>query len=191
MNEFALRQFLRAVALGKLDASDPEVRAVLREVHGGGGVRRRSFSIVRTRAATTLGKLSGVASAYGVDYSIGAGLKERIAAGAFADSIAERPNVPLFLGHDWLNPIGVAALSDSPAGLLFDADVFSENERARSVYEAAKANALDNVSIGFYPETITTNANEPDVEIVERGTVVEVSIVVKGANPSAHVQKVA
>lgn len=180
--------FLGAAVEHRLDLSDEDVRAVLRGIHARREqIRHRAFPTVRLRAAAeTEGLIEGVASAYGVTYSIGAGRRERIERGAFAASVEATPTVPLFLGHDVFDPIGSSQLRESHAGLMFEADVF-ESERGASVYRAAKAGALDCVSVGYIAEEV---ADENGVEVVKRGSVLEVSIVIKGANPGARIIKV-
>lgn len=150
-------------------------------------VHRREF-FVEFRAADDgdEGVLEGLATVYDVEYRIGWGLKESIVRGAFDASIAARGGVvPIFHQHDWSNPIGVGYLTSEEQGVNVRAELFvNDNPLARSVYLAGKAGALREWSIGFQPETITTRDDDPNVEYVERGILLECSTVVKGANPS-------
>jgi HK97 family phage prohead protease len=134
------------------------------------------------------GVLRGYASVYDVQYRIGWGLKEEIAPNCFARSIADHEGiVPIFYQHDWDNPIGYAMVSEDAKGLKVEAHLFiAENERARSVWLAAKAKALREWSIGFYPGTIETRFDEEsgvDIERIIDGDLAEASVVVRGANP--------
>ncbi len=192
MNAFAVRQFFRAVARGTLDVGDPEVRALMRELHADrGGVRRRDFSGARLRSAASDGRVSGIASAYGIDYSIGGGMKERVAPGAFAETLRERGAVrPLFYQHDWSDPVGIATFRETSSALTVDADLFvEESASARTVYASAKAGAFDSFSIGFVPTEI--DKSERGVEIIRAADLIEVSVVVRPANPGASIEHVA
>jgi HK97 family phage prohead protease len=182
------------VRSGDLDLADPYVRHLLTRAFG--RVERRNarsqVSAVRLRTADDVtGRVRGIASAYGVEYAIGAGIKERIERGAFAASIAERPVVPLFGEHDWLTPIGAATVSDSPVGLAFEGDLFLDVDRARAIHRAAQAGAVTDVSVGFIPASDGVRRERHGaLEVVTRAEVVEVSIVLRGANPAASLQKV-
>lgn len=134
------------------------------------------------------GVLIGYASVYDVAYRVGYGIEETIAPGAFADSIVERDGVfPLFYQHDWNEPIGYALASEDKVGLKVEAHLFmDDNERARSVWRAADAGALREWSIGFIPTEILQRTDEDsgtDVEEIVRGSLIEASVVVRGANP--------
>lgn len=181
---------LRYIQTGELDLADPEVRHMVRRLFGHQDRlnTRSHVSAVRLRADGAAGRVQGIASAYNLDYSIGPNLKERIERGAFTTSIRERPIVPTYAEHDWHTPIGAATLSDSAAGLEFDAGLFMDTERGRSVYRAAEAGALSGVSIGFLP-TPDGVRRERGLEVITKAEVLEVSLVVLGANPGAKITK--
>ena len=181
---------LRYLQTGELDPADAEVRRLLQRVfrHPERLNVRSHISAVRLRADGAAGRVRGIASAYGVPYSVAPGLKEVIERGAFTDSIRERPVVPIYGEHAWDLPIGAAHLSDSSAGLMFDGDLFLDTERGKSVYRAAEAGAMTNVSIGFLPDPDGIR-REPGLEAITRAAVVEVSLVLMGANPGAKLIK--
>lgn len=153
----------------------------------------RYFPIeLRAQADGPEGVLVGYASVFDAQYRIGYGLKESITKGAFAKSLSDRDGVlPIFYEHDWDNPIGYASAKEDQKGVHVEATLFVDfNERARSVYEAAKAGALREWSIGFYPTTIRKDEEDPSLEHVEEGELVEASVVVKGANPKTEMVEV-
>lgn len=154
---------------------------------------------IELRASTeegSEGRLRGYASVYDVSYRIGWGLREEIAPGAFADSLAARDGViPIFYQHDWNDPIGVARATEDSKGVHVEAQLFvDDNERARSVWLAAKAGALREWSIGFYPSTIEVRSADDDsgteIERIIDGDLAEASVVVRGANPATEMLEV-
>lgn len=133
------------------------------------------------------GILEGYASIYGNEYAVGGGLNEVIQRGAFDSSIEQGGGVvPLFWNHGWAKPanaapIGVAYIrSGDPKGLPVRAEVFMDDPTGAAVWRAAKAGALNEWSIGFKADEVKPRGN---VEEVHTGTVVEASVVVRGANP--------
>lgn len=151
---------------------------------------------VRLRAAegddAPEGVLVGTAAAYNVEYPIGFGMREVISSGAFGDALKKRDGkIPIFFQHDWTNPIGTASATETKDGLDVEARLFvNENERARSVFLAAKEGALREWSIGFRPIVVRTDEESPDVEFVDEGELLEASVVVKGANPETEMTEV-
>lgn len=157
-------------------------------------MRERRYFVMAFRAAALddveapEGVLRGYASVYDVQYRIGYNLKEEIAPAAFRDSLAAADGIiPIFYMHDWDNPIGYAKATEDAHGVHVEATLFiADNERARSVWLAAKAGALREWSIGFYPSTVEMRTDEEsgqEVERVTEGDLAEASVVVRGANP--------
>lgn len=136
------------------------------------------------------GVLEGYATVYDVGYGIGWGITEQIAPGCFDRSIADQNGIiPIFYMHDWDNPIGHATVTSDAKGVRVVATLYIDvNERAMSVWLAAKAGALREWSIGFYPQTIEINVGEDgdDTETITAGDLAEASIVVRGANPETE-----
>lgn len=133
------------------------------------------------------GVLTGTVSAYGTPYNVGRGLKESITTGAFNDSLRACGGIlPVFYQHDWDNPIGDASTSDLESRLNVEATLYiAENERARSVYRGAQSRALRDWSIGFIPTVLRMDTDDRSLEHVDAGDLLEVSVVVRGANPDA------
>lgn len=136
------------------------------------------------------GVLEGYATVYDVGYGIGWGITEQIAPACFDLSIAEQNGIiPIFYMHDWDNPIGHATVTSDAKGVRVVATLYIEvNERAMSVWLAAKAGALREWSIGFYPQVIeiSVDADGDDLETITQADLAEASIVVRGANPETE-----
>ncbi len=147
--------------------------------------RLRRFAVEFRAAPEDQGEgiLEGYASVYERSYAIGRTTNECITRGAFdAQCGAEEVALPLFYEHDWDNPIGVVYARSDSKGVRVRAELFIDaNERARSVYLAAKAGALREWSIGFRAGNDDIRV-VGDTEHVDRGELIETSIVVRGAN---------
>lgn len=138
------------------------------------------------------GVLEGYASVYGTPYNVGWGMKESITADAFSDSLRQRSGiVPVFYQHDWDNPIGHARATEDAHGLSVEAQLYTDSvERARSVFRGAAAGSFREWSIGFIPTTIRLDSDDSNLEHIDAGELLEVSVVVKGANPETEMLKV-
>jgi HK97 family phage prohead protease len=136
------------------------------------------------------GRLAGYASVYNKPFRGEFGM-EQLNSGVFAQHIAEKGNViPIFYQHGWAKmanaaPIGHATVEENSRGLKVDAQLYIDTDAtAASVFRAAQAGALKEWSIGYIPITITQYEKDgATVEAVDVGTLLEASVVVKGANP--------
>jgi HK97 family phage prohead protease len=167
--------------LSRLDLSDPDERAFLRSVLG---IRHRvALDPIRMRAANT-DELTAYASVFGTTYPVGGGLRERIAPGAFSESLLSQGSLPVFYQHAWeAGPVGTASAHEDHHGLLVRARLF-DGERARSVKQAAAAGALTRWSVGYY--ALESHFEDKGrTEVITRADLAEVSLVVRGANPDA------
>lgn len=151
----------------------------------------KRFLDLQVRAAPDKGEgvVEAYASVFDVDYRVGYGLKETIKPGAFAESIKDR-SIPIYHEHSWRNgdePIGVTrAVAEDETGLRVEAELFVDTSpKARNVYRAMEARALNEWSIGFVPteETTVTRENGDEVIEVTKGDLLEASTVLRGANP--------
>lgn len=152
-----------------------------------------------------LGELSGYASVYGKTF-MGEWGPQQIGKGSFAESI-QRTNgiIPIFYQHGWAKaanavPIGHALVEENSRGLKVQASLYvNDLPEAKAVALAAKAGALREWSIGFladettllHPKTgaelsasdLMAGVDGAPVERTDKGTLLESSVVVKGANP--------
>lgn len=200
------RQLRELWALGRLDLADPATRAYLRRALAGPVLLRTVATQLRTadvglRDLTADGAaFRGVAAAYGVRYEIGGGRWEVIEPGSFRDSLAAQGGtVPVFWSHGkvadqpWTAaPIGVADATEQPDGLHAAFELFvTDSSEAKAVARAARAGALRGLSLGYTAEAVTydrTPTGAP-LERVTKGSLVEISFVVRGANPAAKLVK--
>src|SRR5690606_26212695 len=96
--------------------------------------------------------LSGAFSGYAGLFDIVDRGRDRIARGAFADSLRARGvrGVKLLWQHDPAEPIGVLdELREDAKGLFVRGRLLLDIERARMAYALIKAAALDGLSIGY------------------------------------------
>lgn len=188
---------------GRLDLSSAEARAELRRLLIGtvnlrtGAGRLRTATVTLRSASLDGSRLTGTASAYGISYPVGNGVREVIQRGAFGASLAQRSIVPVFYGHGlvagqpWTHPpIGVATASETAAGLRTSIELFTaDSEDARVVAAAANRGALRELSIGFEPTPngvrVERTRSGDRLERITQAQLIEVSLVVRAANPSA------
>ena len=147
-------------------------------------IRHRRFEL---RAAEDLGEgvVRGVVTTFDDPYPIGRSLREVITRSTFDLS----QSVPLFFEHRWGDgPIGVSrSLAAGSDGLEAEFELFLDDPRARSVWRAMKAGALREFSIGFMPTELTEERSaEHTTEKIIKGDLIEVSSVVRGANPNTE-----
>lgn len=145
------------------------------------------FRSVEMRAAEDLGEgvLVAYATTWDDPYKIGRNSKEQIKRGAFDTQRA----VPYLWEHSHGDvPIGVTrSITEDDKGLRIEVEMFLDDPRARSVWRSIKAGAVLTNSIGFIPEEIVvTRSGDEDLETIVRGELLEVSAVLKPANPSAE-----
>lgn len=132
----------------------------------------------------------GYVTTFDDPYPVGRGLREVIKRDTFDLS---KP-VPLFFEHDWkAGPVGVSrSLTTDSLGIKAEFELFVEDDqRARSIYRAMKAGALEEFSIGFLPapgpDSISrSRSGDVTTETIKKGELLEVSSVVRGANPSTE-----
>lgn len=144
------------------------------------------------------GTVQALVSAYGLKYRIGYATWHTIEANAFADSIASQASIPLFWQHSWQGteqaPIGhgTASEPDDGRGMLIDGKLYVDLDPSIArIYEAMRAGALTEWSIGYQVEEIRVDADDDMHEYVTRATLLEASSVLRGANPATETLRVA
>lgn len=133
------------------------------------------------------GKFRALISDYTKTYSIGGGWSERIRAGAFMDSIADRSIIPVNWAHDWAaGPIGDAYPAEVQLGLLATGQLYLDLDPfVQRIWRAMVNGAVTEWSIGFRciaAGDITHPAGEPNVDEIVRGDLIEVSGCYRGMN---------
>lgn len=139
--------------------------------------------------------MEAVASVYDIVYDVGGWwgpTKERINAGAFTDSIAETPVIPLFWQHDWeAGPIGNATASETEKDLRINGQLYVDDPTVARIWRSLKAGSISEWSIGYIAlaTQIVKEDDNPkgdDIEVVMKGQLCETSSVVMGANPGTE-----
>ncbi len=126
------------------------------------------------------GSFEGLAAAYGnVDLA-----GDRIDAGAF--KAAEGTEVPLLFAHKTDQPIGLARVSETPAGLMVRGRLLLDTAAGAEAYSRLKAGVLKALSVGFQ---IPRNGASivAGVRVITSAVLKEISLVVFPANPLAAV----
>src|SRR5947208_1406679 len=101
---------------------------------------------LQVKSLDEAGKFSGLASVYG-NVDLGGDVVEP---GAFTKAIADRGGeVPLHFAHDLSQPIGVAKLQDTSAGLAVEGQLVLQTAKGAETYALLKARALRGLSIGY------------------------------------------
>ncbi len=148
---------------------------------------------VRMRALPDVGEgaVEAVASVYGLTYDVQDwfwATKERIAAGAFTDSIGEDPLAPYFWMHGWEDgPIGDGTWTDSSTELRNRGQLYIDDGLALRIWRGLKSGAIKEWSIGYLAlDTHIEKEDGEEVEVVDKGQLVELSSCVMGANPGTE-----
>lgn len=156
--------------------------------------------VLEAKEEDGVGKVKALVSAYNVDYRMGWRTNHRMQAGAFAESLASNANVPLFWQHNWnyteQPPIGVATGEETARGLVITGAFFLDTEAGRAVFNANKAGALREWSIGYRIEEYNSDAGSKSDDDIETWTItkaelMEASSVLRGANPKTKTLTVA
>jgi Escherichia/Staphylococcus phage prohead protease len=129
------------------------------------------------------GRISGLASVYGNVDSYG----DVVVRGAFDQTLAKKNKRVVLWQHDPSEPIGVATLTDTPAGLRCEMQLELELMKARDAYTRVKKGLIDGISIGY--STVKDSVRSGVRQILEL-ELWEVSLVTFPANTLARVDGV-
>lgn len=143
--------------------------------------------------ATTTDEGRFVAVVAGVDdtFTEWPNRRVRIAPDAFDSALAARRSWPVMWEHDWdSGPIGVADTATVNAeGLVMSGQIWTDDPLGRRAHRAMLAGAVDEWSIGFVPESETYDA-KTNTHTYEKIDLIEVSVVLRGANPATRTVEV-
>ena len=148
-------------------------------------VKRRLRMQVRATPDQGAGTFEAVVSTYELEYDIGWGWTEQIQAGCFADSIKAHPTIPIFYNHQWeAGPIGSGQPVEQGDKLVVAGALYlGQGHLVDRVYQAMIDNALEEWSIGFWPEEMSWTEDNPTCDVIVAGDLAEASVCVRGANP--------
>ena len=140
---------------------------------------------VRATPGQGVGTGRAVVSTLDLEYDVGYGWSELVLPGAFADSIAAHPTIPIYHQHDWLaGPIGVGNPKEDGNQLVVDFHLYlGQGDLVDRVYQAMIDEALEEWSVGFYADEITSTKDKPMCDQIAKGDLAEASVCVRGANP--------
>jgi hypothetical protein len=147
--------------------------------------KRRLRMKVRATPENGDGTFLAQVSTYELEYDIGWGYTEQILADCFADSITAHPTIPIFYNHGWMaGPMGSGQPTENKADLTVAGRLYlGQGDLVGRVYQAMLDEALEEWSIGFWPEEIAWSKDNPQCDQIVRGDLAEASICIRGANP--------
>jgi HK97 family phage prohead protease len=152
----------------------------------------RDFSFkLNVKSLDSSGGFTGLASTYGGPPDLQGDIIEK---GAYAQSIqSQGAGVPLLWSHQQDQPLGLAKLSDSAAGLVVNGSMVMADPAAQRAYAHLKAGSIKGLSIGFNlpPESSgKVSYNADGTRTIREVKLWEVSLVAIPANPLAQVTSV-
>lgn len=118
------------------------------------GTEQRSSSFAVRNTPGSDFAISGVAASFGVYADIGGQFRERIAPGAFKDTLAAGNNIRCLLNHDVSKILastraGTLALKETDAGLCFAAQLDKESQIAQETHRAIARGDINEMSFMF------------------------------------------
>lgn len=146
---------------------------------------------LKVKALDDSGTFTGLASTYGPPADLTGDIIEP---GAYRNSIASQgAGIPLLFAHDQSQPIGLARLSDSPAGLVCHGTLVMDDPAAKRAYSHLKAGSLKSLSIGYSlpndPHKVTYSS-DGNTRSIKEVRLWEVSLVACPANLGATITSV-
>jgi len=151
-------------------------------LNGEQNMRHQDFKL-ELKTTDTPGQFIGLASTYG-NVDLGG---DAVMPGAFADSIAAKPVVPVLWNHNMAQPVGLGRLSDTSKGLAIDCTLDLDTEAGRDAYSRAKKGIARGLSIGY---EVTRDAIKDGVRLIQAAKVWEVSLTCFPMNESAVIGSV-
>jgi HK97 family phage prohead protease len=152
----------------------------------------RDFSFLKVKALDeSSGTFTGYASTYGGPPDLQGDIIEP---GAYKQAIVSQGNgYPLLWAHQQSEPLGLAKVSDSAAGLVVNGSMVMADPAAQRAYAHLKAGSIKGLSIGFNlpPESsgkVTYGAD--GTRTIREIKLFEISLVAIPANPAAQVVSV-
>ena len=136
------------------------------------------------------GTFTGIASPYGDPPDLIGDIVER---GAYSQSIASQgTGYPVLWAHNQAEPIGVARISDSQAGLQVDGSLVMADPVAQRAYQHMRAGSMKGLSIGFTVPHGSDKAVRRDdgTRLLREIRLHEISLVAVPAAPRAQVTSV-
>lgn len=149
----------------------------------------RDFTL-KLKGLEDSGSFTGLASPYGDPADLYGDVIEQ---GAYKQAIAQQgKGYPLLWSHKQDEPLGLATISDSPAGLLVHGKLLMDDPNAQRVHRHLVAGSVKGVSIGFtVPQGEGKVAYRDDgARILKEIRLHELSVVAVPAAPRAQITTV-
>jgi HK97 family phage prohead protease len=147
----------------------------------------RDFSL-KVKALDSSGTFTGYASTYGGPPDL---VGDVIEPGAYKQAIASQGSgYPLLWSHLQSEPLGLAKVSDSAAGLVVNGSLLMSDPAAQRAYAHLKAGSIKGLSIGYtLPNGAgkVTYSDDGTTRTLKEVHLHEVSLVAVPANPRAQV----
>jgi HK97 family phage prohead protease len=151
----------------------------------------RDFSLKIKALDQATGSFTGLASTYGGPPDL---VGDIIAPNAYAQSIASQgAGLPLLWCHDQSQPLGLAKVSDSAAGLVLNGSLLMSDPAAQRAYAHLKAGSIKGLSIGYSTPPESSGKviyNNDGSRTLKEVMLHECSLVAVPANPRAQVTSV-
>jgi HK97 family phage prohead protease len=151
----------------------------------------RDFTLRIKALDQATGGFTGLASTYGGPPDL---VGDIISPNAFAQSIASQgAGYPLLWCHDQSQPLGLAKVSDSAAGLVLAGSMVMGDPAAQRAYQHLKAGSIRGLSIGYSTPPESSGKvvyNSDGTRTLKEVMLHECSLVAVPANPRAQVTSV-
>lgn len=153
-------------------------------------IRRRAVQVEMLEAPEGEGRARALVTTFDREYGIGPRTTETITRSTFADG-----PVPIYFQHGHSEvPVGHAQATAAERGTELDVQFYTDTERGLATYRAMQAGALREWSVGFTCEPgdieVTRGKDGTVNEKILRGDLLEVSVVLRGANPNTETLEV-
>jgi HK97 family phage prohead protease len=148
-----------------------------------------SFRIVPKSLDGDAGTFVGLASTYGGPPDL---VGDVVEPGAFRQAIQNQgKGFPLLWAHMQSEPLGLAKISDSPAGLTVNGSLLMRDPAAQRAYEHLKMGSIKGLSIGYQadPADVSYSADGA-TRLLKSVHLYEISLCAVPCNPGAVVQSV-
>jgi HK97 family phage prohead protease len=136
------------------------------------------------------GTFDGLASPHGPPCDLDG---DEIAPGAYKQAILQQPpsGYPLLWIHDQTQPLGVARVQDSPAGLGVNGKLFLQDPNAQKAYIHMQGGSVRGLSIGYLPPNGNKVEHRSDgTRLLKEVHLKELSVVPIPAAPRAQITSV-
>lgn len=153
-------------------------------------MRLRAVQVELLEAPAGEGRVRALVTTFDRAYGIGPRTTETIGRSTFADG-----PVPIYFQHGHGEvPVGDAMATAGERGTELDVQFYLDTERGRACYRAQQSGALKEWSVGFVADNddiVVTRAADGAVnEHIAKGDLLEVSVVLRGANPHTETLEV-